>query len=78
MKLVIAEAIPLMVEVKVLVVVEMTLVFTKFAVVVDMTPFTDEVKIKALEVVAILIKLAMVVVGTLVVEMTPFTLEVRI
>ena len=73
------EITPLTFEVKVLVVVayERLFEFTKFVVVVDMTPFTLLVSINAFVVVATLIKLAMVVVGILVVEVTPFMVEVN-
>ena len=63
--------------VKELVVVEITFEFTKLVVVVEITPFTLEVNMKALEVVAIDIRFAMVVVGIMAVEVIPFTVEVN-
>ena len=77
MKLVIAEATPFTRLVKELVVVEITFEFTKLVVVVEITPFTLEVNMKALEVVAIDIRFAMVVVGIMAVEVIPFTVEVN-
>ena len=57
--------------------VEITFEFTKLVVVVEITPFTLEVNMKALEVVAIDIRFAMVVVGIMAVEVIPFTVEVN-
>ena len=72
-----ADTTPFTFEVKVLVVVEITFEFTKFVVVVLITPFTLEVNMKALEVVEIDIAFAMVVVGIMAVEVIPFTVEVN-
>ena len=52
--------------------------FTKLVLVVEMTPFTLLVSMKLFEVVAILIRLEIVVVGTLVVETIPFIVLVSI
>ena len=105
MKLIILEEIPLMIEVKVLVVVETVLEFimvavadcipftvlerelvvvarvwefTKLVEVVETTPFTLEVNMKLLVVVAMLRRLAIVVVGIEVVAEIPFITLVSI
>ena len=77
MKLVIAEATPFTRLVKVLVVVAIVFEFTKLAVVVLITPFTLLVNTKALVVVEIDIRFAIVVVGIMAVEVIPFTVEVN-
>ena len=59
-------------------VVDKVLEFTKLVLTVEITPFTFEVNMKLLEVVAILIRLEIVVVGTLVVEVIPFMIDVSI
>ncbi len=71
-------AMPFTKLVNVFVVVETIFEFTKLVLVVEMTPFTLLVSIKLFEVVDILIRLEIVVVGTLVVETIPFIVLVSI
>lgn len=69
---------PLTLEVIVLALDERVLEFTKFVLVVEITPLTFDVNTKLLVVVAILMRLAMVVVGTEVVEVKPLIVAVSI
>ena len=69
--------IPLVILVMVLAEDDKVFEFTKLVVVVEITPFTLLVNTKALEVVAIDMTFAMVVVGIIAVEVIPFTVEVN-